>query len=472
MKNTTKAVTAIMLSALAGSAAAEVITVGPSLTDFDYLTITAAIAGSSSGDEIVIAPGIYPENLTISGKDLTLRNAGGGTVTIFGQGLARCLILTGGTNLEVVLKDLIFTGGLDDVGAGIAVGQAFTAIIENCIIEGNDATNEGGGMYISGVASLTNVIIRGNTAGVRGGGIVSTTSLGSTTTLVDCVFEDNTAANGGAYAYAKPGELATIVGCTFRNNTATSRGGAIAVYGTAAVGTLRVDDSLFDSNRAEDAGGAIWVSDQDVFRAVNSVFMGNSAANAGGVVRNEQIFDATNCTFYDNDVDAAGINDSFEALRADADTNLLNCIVVNDSAGSKSGPGDLVATYSLIPDVSNTEPDGQGNFAGDPMFIDAPMGDLRPSAGSPAIDAGNSLGALGSVSIVLLPTDIAGQNRNLDDPDSTNIGVPAWALNIDMGAYEYQPNPQPDCLADLNGDGVLDFFDVSQYLNLFSAGCP
>ncbi len=472
MKNTTRSFAAIMLSALAGTAGAEIITVGPNLTDYDYLTITAAIAASASGDEIVIAPGIYPENLTINGKDLELRNAGGGTVTIFGQGLERCLNLISGSNSDVILKDLIFTGGADNVGGGIAVSQTCSAIIENCIIEGNSATDQGGGMYISGNATLTNVVIRGNTSGTRGGGIVSTTSLGSTTTLVNCVFEDNTAVNGGAYAYAKPGEVATIIGCTFRNNTATSQGGAIAVYGTAAVGRLRVDDSLFDSNRADDAGGAIWVSDQDEFRAVNSVFVGNSAANAGGVTRNEEKFHAINCTFSDNGVDAAGVNDTFESNRVDASTRLLNCIVVNDSAGSKSGPGTLFAWYSLIPDVSNTEPDSLGNFRGDPMFVDAAMGDLRLSAGSPAIDAGNSLGSLSTVTIVTLETDYAGQDRNLDDPDTSNIGVPAWALNIDMGAYEYQPNAQPDCLADLNGDGVLDFFDVSQYLNLFSAGCP
>lgn len=472
MKNTTKTLTAIMLSAVAGTAGAEVITVGPSLTDFDYLTITAAIAGSASGDEIVIAPGIYPENLTINGKDLQLRNAGGGTVTIFGQGLARCLDLVSGSNTDVILRDLIFTGGADNVGGGIAVSQTCSAIIENCIVEGNDATDQGGGMYISGVASLTNVTIRGNTAGDRGGGIVSTTTLGSTTTLVDCVFEDNTAANGGAYAYAKPGELATIVGCRFLNNAATGRGGAIAVYGTSAVGTLRVDDCLFEGNSADSSGGAVWVTDQDVFRAVNSVFLNNSAVNNGGAVRNEQIFDATNCTFYGNNTETAGVNDTFESVRSDADTNLLNSIVVNDSSGSKSGPGDLNARYSLIPDVANTEPDASGNFTGDPAFVSALAGDLRLMAGSLAIDAGDSLGALGSVSIVTLATDYAGQNRNLDDPDTTNIGVPAWALNIDMGAYEYQPDGQPDCLADLNGDGVLDFFDVSQYLNLFSAGCP
>ena len=32
--------------------------------------------------------------------------------------------------------------------------------------------------------------------------------------------------------------------------------------------------------------------------------------------------------------------------------------------------------------------------------------------------------------------------------------------------------PEPECIADLNNDGVLDFFDVSAYLQIFSDGCP
>lgn len=34
------------------------------------------------------------------------------------------------------------------------------------------------------------------------------------------------------------------------------------------------------------------------------------------------------------------------------------------------------------------------------------------------------------------------------------------------------PNPEPECIADLNNDGQLDFFDVSAYLQIFSDGCP
>lgn len=32
--------------------------------------------------------------------------------------------------------------------------------------------------------------------------------------------------------------------------------------------------------------------------------------------------------------------------------------------------------------------------------------------------------------------------------------------------------PEPECLADINKDGQLDFFDVSAYLQLFGNGCP
>jgi len=471
MNRTTTVATAALIT-LAGQAAAEIITVGPSLTDYDYLTITAAIAASASGDEIVIAPGIYPENLTINGKDLTLRNAGGGDVTIFGQSLARCLHLIGGSNSDVILRDLIFTGGRDNVGAGIAVSQTCSAVIENCVIEANHATDFGGGLYNSGDATLTNVVFRNNTAANLAGAAVSYGTAASDTAFIDCLFDSNTAPNGGAYVYYKAGVRSMIVGCTFRDNHATGNGGAIAVYGTASVGDMRVDDCVFDSNIADLGGGAVWVTDQDIFRAVNSVFINNTAGANGGAIRNEQYADAVNCTFYGNSVTAAGVNDTFDSTRADADTRLVNCIVVNDSSGSMSGPGDLLAWNSLIPDVANTEADAFGNLTGDPLFVDAGNGDLRLSAGSPAIDAGDSMGELGSVRVLTLLTDLAGQNRNVDDIDTPNTGVPAWALNIDMGALEFQPDAAPACPADLNDDGLLDFFDVLEYLNRFSAGCP
>lgn len=53
---------ATILSVLAISAPvslADTLTVGPNFNDYDYITITAAIANAASGDEILIEPGLY-----------------------------------------------------------------------------------------------------------------------------------------------------------------------------------------------------------------------------------------------------------------------------------------------------------------------------------------------------------------------------------------------------------------------------
>lgn len=461
-----------LLAALAGTTIAQTTrTVGPNLTDFDHLTITAAIAASDGGDTILVEPDIYPENLAIpSGLAVTIENAdpAAGQVIIFGQGLGRCLTLDTGANASVTLRDLVFDGGFNAANGG-AIGMFTTnsAVIERCVIRNSFAGEDGGGIYASGTLVMTDTIIEGNESGIYAGGIYIGTSVADST-LTDVSIRDNSSNSGGGMAYVSPGERASFERVTFAENSAANWGGAVALLGTASVGEMRFDDSVFERNAAEN-GGAVWVSDQDVFRAVNSLFIGNTSSADGGAVYNEQIFDAVNCTFVGND--AGGIGDTFESERADADTNLLNCIVVNQDATSHSGPGELRPTFTLLPEGS-AMPDADGNFNADPMFVDASNGDYRIMAGSPAIDAGNSYGLLGSVDVITLLEDFGGNVRNLDDADTPNSGVPAWNLNIDLGAYEFQPDaPASDCPADQNFDGVLSPADFNAWVLNFNAGC-
>ncbi|MDF1810333.1 MAG: right-handed parallel beta-helix repeat-containing protein [Phycisphaerales bacterium] len=462
------------ISVLTAASGAATLTVGPSLIDFDYITITAAISAGVDGDIIEIAPGLYPENLLISGKDLTLINAGPGSVTVFGQGLNKCMLITGSTT-DVVLEGITFTNGFSTTaGAGVSVEGGSNATIIDCIIENNTNTFRGGGLYMSGGGTVTNTIIRNNTSDENGGGVY----LGGSASkiITNCTIEGNTGVEGGGLAYTMAGNMLDMSGCRFDDNTATSRGGAIAVLGTASTGIVDVEDCEFVANQAN-AGGAIWVSDNDVFRALNSIFINNNAVNDGGVTRNEQIFEAVNCTFSGNGVETDGVSDSFRGVRADSNTNLLNCIVTNDSATSHIGIGNFNPSHSLIPEGPTGMTDINGNFNADPMFNDPGMEDYSLMSGSPAIDAGDSRGEIGSPSIgeifVLdVTTDHAGNVRNLDDESTPNTGISTWALCIDLGAYEFQPTNTPACAADLNDDGVLNFFDVSQFLTLFGAGCP
>ena len=241
---------------------------------------------------------------------------------------------------------------------------------------------------------------------------------------------------------------------------------------TQAQELFEADDCEFINNRAEFAGGAIWISDQDVFRARNSLFIQNSAPTDGGAIRNEQLVEAVNSTFVDNAVDAEGVSDTFSAQRSDAFNRLLNCIVTNESSTSNSGIGQLVASYSLIPEAPSGTADASGNFNANPEFVDPAMGDYTLQPSSPAIDAGNSRGELGNVNVLDIMTDHNGNVRTLDDQETPNTGVSTWEVCIDLGAYEYQPNQAADCPADINADGSLNFLDVSEFLSIFGSGCP
>jgi predicted outer membrane repeat protein len=326
----------LALGATSAVSLAGTITVGPSLVDYDYITITAAIANAVSGDEIIIQPGLYAENLDVINKDLELRNAGGGIVTIFGQDLDKCF-RSSGSATDVVLEGITFTNGFSTTaGGGVSIEGGSRAEIIDCVIENNHSDFVGGGLYMSGGGTVTNTIIRNNTSDNNGGGVDLRGVLSKTFTNV--LIENNTGVEGGGLSYSTTGDIVDFVDCTFRNNTAINRGGAIAVAGTAgnsASGIVETSDCVFSMNHAGIAGGAIWVSDQDIYRALNCVFEMNSAQNSGGAIRNEQLVDLVHCTLVNNDVLNEGISDSLESNRSDADTRLLNCVVINATPGSR-----------------------------------------------------------------------------------------------------------------------------------------
>ena len=69
-----------------------------------YQSVQAAIDAANAGDTILVAAGIYPENLNIDTSGLTIRNAPGETVIINGQvnGLAGAINV--GTGISVTIE--------------------------------------------------------------------------------------------------------------------------------------------------------------------------------------------------------------------------------------------------------------------------------------------------------------------------------------------------------------------------------
>jgi predicted outer membrane repeat protein len=252
--------------------------------------------------------------------------------------------------------------------------------------------------------------------------------------------------------------------CVFRENAAAGKGGAIAVHDGSPV----VSDCLFSANAANTAGGAIYV-EGGAPTIVNCAFAWNQAASEvmgigsgwGGAVYVDGDTSITNCTFYWNSAGVESV-EGFPEMGGGAVyvANGVTCTIANSAFWENKGlycsyyfphappscgwaDDDLTAADGwwssgdagpeswpgVFEEVANVRGD-------DPMFADAPEGDLHLLSGSPCIDAAN--GALAPT------TDVEGFSR-YDDPDVPDTGGCGDAgpgdcvEHADVGAYEFLP---------------------------------
>ncbi len=160
-----------------------------------------------------------------------------------------------------------FSGNTSQTGGGIYLWDCDTGFaVEDCTITGNDASGNGGGIFLSeGNPQLTSCIFEQNTA-VRGGGIYTSASTPSITT---CVFSQNTTEKG-AGAYNRNGSP-SFTSCDFLGNTASDAAGAVFNDTCNASFT----DCYFEGNGANRNGAMRnWLSDP---RIVSCTFMGDSS---------------------------------------------------------------------------------------------------------------------------------------------------------------------------------------------------
>ncbi|MCF7955468.1 MAG: right-handed parallel beta-helix repeat-containing protein [Phycisphaerae bacterium] len=278
------------------------------------------------------------------------------------------------SNPEVT--DCSFTeNSCDNDGGGIKIGNGCVAVLRNCMFSKNYANDYGGGVYNSGSNSiLINCTFSENTVRDNGGGMSCRN--GSQTTLINCTFSMNIGESGGGmYIYeSNP----TLTNCRFIANTANGyHGGGMYNYGSNSTLT----NCTFTGNSADDFGGAIY--------------------------NNESSPIVTNCILWEN---------GFDEIYVDS--------------------GMPIVTYS---DIRGGWP-GAGNISANPLFVDhngadgiagTNDDDLRLSANSPCIDAGDN-------SVVTVTTDLDGNARIVD--------------TVDMGAYEFTGTHLVYVDADAAGD--------------------
>jgi predicted outer membrane repeat protein len=428
----------------------------------DYKTIQKGINASKDGDEIIVSPGTYVENINFEGKAIILGSLfyttqdtsyisqtiidgnQDGTVVTFENEEDSTSVLSGFTitngHTSYIYGQIPYHGG------GICC-KSSSPSIANVIITGNSTEVFGGGIFCgSSSPSLVNVTITGNSAS-DGGGLFCIDD--SSPSLANVTIMDNSAGNGaGIYCWGSNPILENV---TISDNSASSSGGGIfcqdsspifanvTIIGNSAKGDggggiycYHSSPSLVNvtiaDNATESYGGGIYSFDSEPSFA-NVTISANSAKEfGGGIYCDRSSPNLANVTMTDNSAkNGGGIY-----CESNSSATLVNCISWNNSPQevefyNDSSPVTITIAYSdiaggkkgIVTNNNGTVNWLQGNIAADPIFIDALAGDYHLTKDSPCIDAGTNYFEYDGKVLI-----------NLNDDEY-------YGTAPDMGAYEY-----------------------------------
>jgi len=186
----------------------------------------------------------------------------------------------------------------DNQSRGIAIWDSSEVKIDTCTIQGNTASDSGGGVYASNghdhtTATITiiNSTIQGNTASGSGGGIYADSDGFSGTTLTimitNSTIQGNTLSGSGGGIYADSdgwsNTIITITDSVIQENTSSGNGGEIyAGIRAFASTTLTITNSRIQGNTTSGEGGGIYTS-QSSATITNSIIQGNTAWNIAAI---------------------------------------------------------------------------------------------------------------------------------------------------------------------------------------------
>jgi hypothetical protein len=282
-----------------------------------------------------LSPGGLLASRIVIDKAITVRSVNGPGVTrIVGQGpvgdfAVRCAYLGGGA----ALSGFTLTNGhtlAAGTGTDQSGGGAFAegAMLTNCVIAGNVAGLDGGGICYG---TLYDCLVTGNAANDDGGGLCKCE-------VYDSTISGNTAADNGGGS-----QQGALHRCTLAGNRAERDGGG-------ANGSVLSSCLVLDNRARDDGGGA------DGGTLHNCTVSGNGAGGDGGGVRGAA---------------------------------LVNCIVYRNSADSgdniSGGNATYTCTSAQLSGAGNIHADPQLNPSYRPRSS-SPCIDARTLSGAPALD--------------------------------------------------------------------------------------
>jgi len=400
-----------------------------------FKTVREGIDVAGDGDEIIVAKGIYRENVRFRGKDVVLHSTDPGdptvvsTTVIDGGQKGSVVTFDGGETAECLLHGFTIQNGLADYGGGICGGtenRHTRATIRSNVVAQNRAVYDGGGVaFFDGL--IENNVVSGNSAGDRGGGLHDCRG-----TIRNNTIAGNTAFYSGGGLYWCPG---MIEGNTVSANSA-GRGGGLDYCGGI------IQKNAITGNSANIGGGGLaWCEGTIQGNTIrgNSAFYGGGLAWGEGTIQNNLIvgnrgvdrgggLEACEGTIRNNTIVGNSAPDRGGGL-ADCGAAIINCIIWGNAAAHWGQLSECNRpTYSCIEEWT----EGEGNFSRNPGFVDADGPDDDPDTHedndyhlierSPCIDVGKN------ETWMWQAVDMDGNPR---------IFFGALSMTVDVGAYEY-----------------------------------
>ncbi len=223
----------------------------------DVPSLQLAVSMAQEGvHEVVVGPGTWIGPLNTFGKAITVRSShGAGATVLDGKGVGRVAVFTSGETRGTVLDGFTITGGIENEGAGVFVGNSSPTIM-NCVFMNNVAGSTGGGLQVTdGSPLIVDCVFESNSA--DWGGAVGT--LRGSPEFERCVFSLNAAGSGGGGGVSSWRSHSSFVDCEFQSNSSgLSGGGLFIVDGNGSFLPL-LDGTRFCENMPNHVSSSQWI---------------------------------------------------------------------------------------------------------------------------------------------------------------------------------------------------------------------